>query len=159
MPHAPRALSRMFSWRAAGAAATAAAVSVGLVSLSAPMASATPLVNHCGSSYSLLKSFPITDNNVGTGTVRGYIDLYWSRSLVRNCAIARPVNGLPNPNHISVGIARTSDFVGQDDGFTEDYTQYAGPVSVYAPSCIEFYATIFYGTGQEASGGETNVYC
>ncbi|MGW1496419.1 hypothetical protein [Streptomyces sp. NPDC002402] len=125
-----------------------ALTAAGVVATTSTTASATTRANYCGSSYTFLKSWPITALSwtSDAGRTVGYIDIYWSRSAGKNCAIARPNNGIYNPNHIQVSIRRTGTGWSGMDGLNQNYRKYAGPVYVSAPnSCIDFEGGFDYG--------------
>jgi len=131
--------------------ALAVVMAGGVTTVTTATASATPRVNVCGSSYTYLESFPIRS---GTGTTVGDIDLYWSAQSERNCAVARPVNGL-TPHWIAVEISTPSGGYASD-GLSENYTQYAGPVSVYAPGCVSVFGSMGYGGPYGYGQGDAN---
>jgi len=118
-------------------ATLALAMAAGVTTVTMASASATDRVNECGSSYSFVESLPIRTN---TGTIVGDVDVYWSAQGQRNCAIARPVNGV-NPRFVVVEVWTSSGQYAAD-GLTESYTKYAGPVSVYSPGCVTVFGSL-----------------
>ncbi|MGW1155955.1 hypothetical protein ACWD45_32325 [Streptomyces rubiginosohelvolus] len=117
-------------------------------------AAATPRTNACGSSYAFLKSYPIkalywTDD---AGKTKGYIDVYYSGATGKNCAIARPSDGVHKPRAIRVKIGKSGSGWSQTDGFQSNYTKYAGPVYVTARnSCIQFEGGFTYNASWDPS--------
>ena len=92
----------------------------------------------------------------------GTRDLYWSNAYGRNCAIARPNNGIYHPNHIAVQIWTTNFGNAVTDGWgNTNYTKYAGPVSIVSPSCVSVQGGFDYDDGayEEGWAKVTNVYC
>jgi hypothetical protein len=139
-------------------------LAAGALTAGATTASATDRVNNCGSSYTYLHSYPIqnTSSLTSRGQTVGYIDLYWSNARGRNCAIARPNNGVPHPAHIDVQIWTTDFSKAVSDGWgTTNYTKYAGPVSIVSPSCVSVQGGFEYNDGEYevAWAKATNVYC
>jgi len=136
--------------------ALAVALAAGVTTVTTASASATPRVNVCGSSYTYLTSLPIRTN---TGTLVGDIDMYWSAQGQRNCAVARPINGV-TPRWVDVEIWTPA---GQraDDGLTENYTEFAGPASVYAPGCVSVFGSLggFNGPNSYGQGEADNIFC
>ncbi|MGW9440674.1 hypothetical protein [Streptomyces sp. NPDC055607] len=163
MPHrSPGGPVRSFLLTAAALTLTAGA----LVAGTAGPASATNRVNVCGSGYGFVKSWPIKGLSWGyePGRTVGYIDVYWSRSASKNCAVARPVNGLYNPHGIQVRIQRSNSTAIDMDGYGrgENFTKLAGPVYVYARNaCINLSGGFSYNTGSGYTGwGDyMNVHC
>ncbi|MEV0965508.1 hypothetical protein AB0J25_23510 [Streptomyces sp. NPDC049910] len=104
-------------------------------------AAATPRINACGSSYTFLKSWPIKAVywTHDAGKTKGYIDIYYSRSTGKNCAIARPIDGVHQPRGIKVKIGKSGSGWAALDGYQANFTKYAGPVYVAArDTCINF---------------------
>jgi len=139
-------------------------LAAGALTAGATSASATARVNSCGSTYSFLHSYPIqnTSSLTSRGQTVGYIDLYWSNAYGRNCAIARPNNGIYHPNHIAVQIWTTNFGNAVTDGWgNTNYTKYAGPVSIVSPSCVSVQGGFDYDDGayEEGWAKVTNVYC
>ncbi|MGW0807686.1 hypothetical protein [Nonomuraea sp. NPDC002799] len=97
----------------------------------------------CGSSYSLVGSYAIP----ATGTRVGTLEVYYSSSTGKNCALAvgyGSTYGVKNTKAVFIGIAgSTTGWTDSDDG---SYEYYAGPVYVYAPGkCITAQGVIFKG--------------
>ncbi|GHG13789.1 hypothetical protein ACFFSH_31075 [Streptomyces filamentosus] len=128
--------------RKAALTATSLAMLAGaLVVGTTTQAAATPRINACGSSYTFLKSWPIKAMywTYDAGKTKGYIDIYYSRSTGKNCAIARPVDGVYLPRGIKVKIGKSGSGWAALDGYQANFTKYAGPVYVSAPNaCIDF---------------------
>ncbi|MGW2871553.1 hypothetical protein [Kitasatospora sp. NPDC001225] len=126
----------------------------GFVGLSAGAAHASARVNKCGSAYDFKWSWDITDNSSAAPVV-GFIDIYYNSGNGYNCAIARGRDAAVTGQHeIYVAIRRSGTDGWIDDGAGSNYTQYAGPVYVYAKgSCIDFVGGLKYNefTGQGAS--------
>ncbi|MGW2657200.1 hypothetical protein ACWC1D_26525 [Streptomyces sp. NPDC001478] len=106
-------------------------------------AAATARTNACGSSYAFLKSWPIKAMywTSDAGKTKGYIDIYYSRSTGKNCAIARPVDGVHQPHEIRVKIGKSGSGWAALDGYqaNSNFTKYAGPVFASGRSaCIDF---------------------
>lgn len=131
-----------FRTRAAAMVGTVALATSGLIGLSSGQANAIPRTNYCGSSYTFLKSWPITWRSQ-TG---GYIDVYYSGGY--NCVIVRTNDSVISSASEIVAGLRKSGGTWQYDGLNKNYTRYAGPLYVYAPgSCIDMFGSF------EASGG------
>jgi hypothetical protein len=128
-------------------------------------AAATPQVNACGSSYVFLKSWPIKALSwtYDAGKTKGYIDIYWSSSAGKNCAIARPIDGVYSPRGIAVRIGKSGSGWADSDGYNANFTKYAGPVYTSARNaCIDFEGGFNYSTtwdGQTAWGKYRGRHC
>ncbi|WP_406321601.1 hypothetical protein [Streptomyces sp. NBC_01637] len=89
----------------------------------------------------------------GTGTVYGYVHLYYDSSTGKNCAVNVATSaggyGVYKPMTIILWECAASD-TNCNNPYEEDYdqgsySQYAGPVSVTAPGhCVRVAATIQY---------------
>ena len=123
----------------------AMAIVSGLIGGNQPAAAA----GECGSSYVLRKSAPINQNESRTGT----LEVYWSSSAGKNCAIARCYGVSCGAGVYRVAKIKLSGQAnyptsgsGTDSGW---FYQFAGPV--YSPasgnSCIDAYGSnsIYYG--------------
>ncbi|MGW3390494.1 hypothetical protein [Streptomyces cinereoruber] len=128
-------------------------------------ASATARINACGSSYGFLKSYPIKAVywSYDAGETKGYIDLYYSSSTGKNCAIARPMDGISSPRNIRVKIGKSGSGWADLDGYQANFTKYAGPVYVSARgSCIDFEGGFTYNGSwdpSEAWSGYAGRHC
>lgn len=147
--------------RAALIAATLTLATGTVTAATVTSAGATDRANHCGSSYHFKKSWPIKSTDSGNPGTKGYIDIYYSPSSGKNCAIARPINGLYNPHGIVVSLYSGSAY--DDDGYHSNYKKYAGPVYVSARGkCISFSGGLSFNASwspSEASGKYTNKHC
>ncbi|MBM9624158.1 hypothetical protein ACFQ60_02225 [Streptomyces zhihengii] len=124
------------------------------VAATATEATATPRINACGSSYALLKSWPIQAQywTSDAGKTKGYIDVYYSGATGKNCAIARPVDGVHLARGIKVKIGKTGSGWAGLDGYQANFTQYAGPVYVSARNaCISFEGGFTYNATWDSS--------
>lgn len=127
--------------------AGAALASTTLVMGAAPAGAAGP----CGSSYSRVGVYPIPK----TGTRTGTLEVYYSSSTGKNCALAYGYgSNYGTTTWKGVSISR-----GDGTGYSVDadyYQYYAGPVYVSAPGqCIDV-------TGSVVAGKSTslnNVHC
>ncbi|MGW3390497.1 hypothetical protein [Streptomyces cinereoruber] len=122
-------------------AASLAVLTGTLLAGTTTQASATARTNACGPSYTFLKSWPIkaTSGSYDAGKTKGYIDIYYSRTASKNCAIARPADGVHLPRGIKVKIGRSGSGWAALDGYQANFTKYAGPVYVSARNtCIDF---------------------
>ncbi|MGR6970812.1 hypothetical protein ACU639_14630 [Streptomyces cynarae] len=145
--------------RITSAAGAVALLTAGLVGLSAGQADAMSRVNYCGSAYSYVRSWAITDGWSPWPTV-GYIDVYYNSSNGYNCVITRANDSeVSGANHIVAGIRKSGTSTWNLDGTNSNYTSYAGPVYAYAPgSCIDIYGDLRYTSGGTGSHGGTAVY-
>src|SRR5690349_22235797 len=84
----------------------------GLVGLSAGPAGASPRVNHCGSAYGFLKSWPIP----WRGQTGGFIDVYYNSSNGYNCVISRANDSVLSSVYDLVVAARKSGGTWKSDG-------------------------------------------
>jgi hypothetical protein len=138
------------------------ALAASLVGVSATEANAYPRVNKCGSGYSFLRSWEITDNGIYEGV--GFIDIYYNSAMGFNCAIARGNDAKVTQHHyIAVAIRRSGDGVWIQDGDdpNTNYTSYAGPVYAYGRGgCIDFAGELSY-SGFSGHGKEVlyNKHC
>lgn len=126
-----------------------------IVSVPAAASAAGP----CGSSYALVKSYPMY--HVVYGDLRGYLSIYYSSSTGRNCAVATAAGiEVGVTRYRSVGIEISGSYNMQIDGGY--YSRYAGPV--YTPvsrgKCITAWA-FFNTTGGSklAERWVTNAHC
>ncbi|QKW35598.1 hypothetical protein HUT06_17420 [Actinomadura sp. NAK00032] len=121
---------------AVGAALVGGVVATGV--LSAVSAAPAAAASACGSGYNLLHSYHITPNSNGSGTAYGYLDVYYSPTTRKNCAIARSggfTYGKLQGAWVLIGKWRGGGE--DDDGWGSTYKYYAGPVYTYAPNeCI-----------------------
>ncbi|WP_435059685.1 hypothetical protein [Streptomyces sp. bgisy060] len=124
-------------------------------------AAATSRINACGSSYTFLKSWPIKAKywTYDAGKTKGYIDIYYSRSTGKNCAIARPIDGVHLPRGIRVKIGKSGSGWAQLDGYQANFTKYAGPVYVSARNtCINFEGGFAYNAEWDPSEAWSSYY-
>lgn len=127
-----------WSRRAAALTHTAVLAAAGLIVLSPAGADAAAQQNLCGSSFGLVKTWPIRRAGVEVGG----IDVYYSNSTGQNCVIVSPNARYPRGtfHHITAALSKSGSNRWEWDGPGKNYTQYAGPVYVYAKgSCINFY--------------------
>ncbi|TDD25359.1 hypothetical protein [Nonomuraea diastatica] len=113
-----------------------ALVAVALVSLLLPATtSSASAAGPCGSSYSRVGVYRIPE----TGTQDGTLEIYYSSSTGKNCALAYGVSAEHKGKRTYKGVAirragGSGGWVGQRDYFK----YYAGPVYVSAPgTCID----------------------
>src|SRR4051812_3897222 len=72
-------------------AVTAAATAITAGLLAVPTTASAAALGSCGSSYGKVGSYPVTRAWEGTA---GHIDVYYSRTTGKNCAITRPISSL-----------------------------------------------------------------
>lgn len=99
----------------------------------------------CGSSYALKQTYPIMKGSERTGT----LELYWSNTTKKNCAINRCSGNCYEELYRSVTMRKkgqtTWPSASTDAGL---FHKYAGPVYLYAPgSCIDAYGGVAFPTG------------
>lgn len=137
------------------AAVLMAGAAVGATVMAAPSAMATSSGSSCVGT--LVNSLNLTVNNSGTGTVYGYLNVYWDGSTGENCATVTSSSvdwGVQKPMRVTMGecegdttstcnpyIVIASDGSGSYPGGSwgpgAGYSYYAGPVSVPAAGhCI-----------------------
>lgn len=145
--------------RITAVATAATAISAGLLALPSTASAAAP-VGSCGSSYGKVGSYPVTRSWESTA---GYIDVYYSRSTGKNCAVTRPVSALAGKaGNIWVCIERSPYGGRACDGSSANYRYYAGPVYVSARgTCINVSGglTRTPGDNQPFNGGAQKVHC
>ncbi|MEV0646958.1 hypothetical protein AB0I28_17000 [Phytomonospora sp. NPDC050363] len=141
----------------------AISVVVAFGALTATVVTATPAaaVGPCGSSYSHIGHYAVNSGSQGTGA---YIDVYWSSSAQRNCAVLNGTGktyGSGARKGILIWANGYYDRYDQDD---RDYKYYAGPV--YTPSginmsgrCINVEGIVEFPNGEIAAGHRYNVHC
>lgn len=126
-----------------------------VVSIPAAASAAGP----CGSSYALVKSYPMY--HVVDDSLRGYLRIYYSSTTGKNCAIASAAGievGVTRWRQVGIEISGTNNMK-FDGGY---YSRYAGPV--YTPvsrgRCITAWA-FFNTTGGSklAERWVTNAHC
>ncbi|WP_331725284.1 hypothetical protein [Streptomyces zaomyceticus] len=144
--------------RLTAVAATVSALSVGLLAAPQPASAAT--LGSCGSSYSKVGSYPLrADWQYNTGS----IDVYYSSSTGKNCAITRPGTALAGKaRHVWVCIEQTKGYGRDCDGlgYGENFRYYAGPVSVYGKGqCINVTGGFTRPDGVVFSGMARSVHC
>ncbi|MEU3452912.1 hypothetical protein ABZ671_04825 [Micromonospora sp. NPDC006766] len=157
MPSLSRTSAGTVRTRAAALLGAVALAASGLVGLSAGPANAIPRTNVCGSSYAFLKSWPI-DWRTRTG---GYIDVYYNSSNGYNCVMSRANDSVISSAWDIYVAARPSGGTWQSDGHKpgQHFTQYAGPLYIYAPhTCIDIYGA-FDTSGGGGSSGYDRVHC
>ncbi|WP_327391312.1 hypothetical protein OG728_39585 (plasmid) [Streptomyces microflavus] len=145
---------RRVTTRAAVIPAVMTVAAAAVLTATAPPAAATPRTNACGGSYAFLKSYPIKALywTGDAGKTKGYIDIYYSSATGKNCAIARPSDGVHLPRGIKVKIGKSGSGWAQTDGFQSNYTKYAGPVYVTARNtCIAFEGGFAYNASWDPS--------
>ncbi|MFF4482946.1 hypothetical protein ACFY1A_38895 [Streptomyces sp. NPDC001520] len=152
--------------KAAMAASAVALIGGTVVVATAPSASATDRGSRCGSAYHFKKSWPIHNvwGSDTEGRTVGYIDVYWSNSTGKNCAIARPKNGIYKPNHIKVRVVKSGSGNWDQDGYgNENYKKFAGPVYAKARgACVNLEAGFEYNNSwdrAEAWGSYEKKHC
>jgi hypothetical protein len=121
----------------------------------------TPQANLCGSSYSLIDTYPIAYGS----TTYGRVELYWSPTAKRNCALTvgsgatygwkgfKAIEVCPHGAAVSL--------CGEEHG---DFLYYAGPVYTKAGynmsgKCIDVVGIIEHPNGTSADGGGVRVHC
>ncbi|WP_127933444.1 spore-associated protein A [Nonomuraea polychroma] len=124
------------------------AASTTLVAGAAPASAAGP----CGSSYSRVGVYAISR---GDGTRTGTLEVYYSSSARKNCALTYGYGAYANTRSWKrVTISRADG--SQEDTDANYYTYYAGPVYVSAPgACIDVAGTVPDWVTRELN----NVHC
>ncbi|MFD9373192.1 hypothetical protein ACFWA6_36605 [Streptomyces sp. NPDC060020] len=113
------------------------AVTTGLVAVSAlaavPAEAQTINSGSCGAGYYQQDAYPLGDTNGATGA--GVMYLYYNKSTGKNCAILRRDSAFIVMDGMSISL---EDSNGNHAGDGQKaYTQYAGPVYLYAPGrCV-----------------------
>ncbi|WP_433243403.1 hypothetical protein ACQPYK_39770 [Streptosporangium sp. CA-135522] len=145
--------ARIWAHRAAALAGATVLAATGVTAFSPVGAGAATEPNHCGSSYGLVKSWPIRSQ----GAEVGAIDVYYSNSTGQNCIVVYPSPAYPQGtfHHITAALSKSGSDDWKWDGTGRNYTYYAGPVYVYAKgSCIDFYGEMrSSGTGAGVGRG------
>ncbi|QKV90389.1 hypothetical protein HUT19_41085 [Streptomyces sp. NA02950] len=148
------------------AASAVAVLGSTVVVATAPSASATNRVNRCGASYHFKKSWPLksTGQVDPYGKKVGYIDVYWSPSSGKNCAIARPKNGVFRPTDVMVRIQRSGTGRWDQDGYrpSQHHKKFAGPVYAKARGkCVDIEGgfSYMYGGADGAYGLYERKHC
>jgi hypothetical protein len=145
--------------RITAVATAATAISAGLLAMPSTASAAAP-VGSCGSSYGKVGSYKVTRSWEGTA---GYIDVYYSRSTGKNCAITRPISSLAGKaGNIWVCIEQDKGYARDCDGVTKNYRYYAGPVYVSGRGqCINVSGGLNRkpGDNQPFNGGAQKVHC
>ncbi|MFC4008580.1 hypothetical protein ACFOY2_15220 [Nonomuraea purpurea] len=128
-------------------AGAALATSTTLVVGAAPASAAGP----CGSSYSRIGAYRIPEDGTRTGT----LEVYYSSSTGRNCALTYGYGAYANTTSWkAVRISKGDGSGGQKNG--GQFTYYAGPVYVSAPGqCIDVVGEVPAGVSLELN----NVHC
>ncbi|MEU4693828.1 spore-associated protein A [Actinoplanes sp. NPDC023714] len=118
------------------AAAAVLAITAGTLGLTAGPAQAASYNGACGSGYRVIDSMKVGGTTAGTGTAFLTYNNGW------NCVVV--VSSTPGTRDwMSAQIARSDggDWI-EDEGY---YTQYAGPVYVYAAdTCVDWGGTVDY---------------
>ena len=128
---------------------------------STPAKTTAVQANLCGSSYVKIDTYPVKN---GTATY-GNVELYWSASAKRNCALtigAGATYGWKGFKSVSVCPTGAADsYCGRDQG---DYLYYAGPAYTKAGydmtgRCVDVIGIIEHPSGASADGGGARVHC
>ncbi|MFI5702589.1 hypothetical protein ACIA78_21395 [Streptomyces xanthochromogenes] len=151
--------------KAALLASSVVMMSGALVAGTASSASAASGPNYCGGSYAFKGSWPMRAQS--NQSIIGYIDVYWSSSAGKNCAIARPNTWVSHVEFIDVALktSNVDDWSGPGvatDGLNSNYHSYAGPVYISARGkCISFAGHFMWGYSLPpwAVGVYENKYC
>lgn len=129
-------------------AGTALAASTTLVVGAAPASAAGP----CGSSYSRVGVYPISR---GDGTRTGTLEVYYSSSARKNCALTYGYGPYANTTSWKRVTISRGDGSGEDTNAGQ-FKYYAGPVYVSAPGqCIDVAGTVPDWVTRELN----NVHC
>jgi hypothetical protein len=108
----------------------------------------------CGSSYILVGHYPIRN---ASGTELSYIDVYWSSTAGRNCAVNMGNSATWGQTMFrAVGIALSSRGSGWDAEDRGNYAYYAGPV--YSPYSVGKCVDV-YGQTKTFFNAKTRVHC
>ncbi|MGW7285931.1 hypothetical protein ACWGH4_10620 [Streptomyces sp. NPDC054847] len=103
----------------------------------APSAHAATHATACGSTYSRVGHYPLSSAIAQAPDPGGWLDIYYSSTTGKNCAVAYPISTLqPKTTEISISIRRsgTAEWFG-DSG---PYHYYAGPAYISARGvCID----------------------
>ncbi|MEU6858929.1 hypothetical protein AB0B28_08665 [Glycomyces sp. NPDC046736] len=137
------------------------AVTLGVVSATFLIASPAAAVGPCGSSYGHIGHYAV--NHATKGTV-AYIDVYYSSSAKRNCAVLNATGetyGFNGRKGVIIWAEGYYDRYDQDD---KDYSYYAGPV--YTPAgvnmsgrCLNVEGIVETRNGSYATGQRYKVHC
>ncbi|MDI5969299.1 hypothetical protein POF50_008060 [Streptomyces sp. SL13] len=149
--------------QAAGAATPASAPAAATAVAAAPvvhrLAATAPKVVAPATSYGCAGSQIDTYNvKLSSGAVWGVVHLYYDAATRDNCAVnvKTTAGGYGTSTWTTVDLSSSSSGQHSDDGY---YTEYAGPVSVYAPSeCVAITASVGSGTSV-AKLNTGNVHC
>ncbi|MGN9840137.1 hypothetical protein ACTMTI_18635 [Nonomuraea sp. H19] len=118
-----------------------AGMALAVTALAAPAEAAATV---CGSSYTKVGSYAIPQ----TGTRVGTLEVYYSSSTGKNCALAvgyGSTYGVKNTKAVYIGLAGPGVPWADDNSGSFEY--YAGPVYVSAPGkCIAVQGVIFKGS-------------
>lgn len=118
----------------------AALASTALVVGAAPASAA----GECGAGYTKVGDYAIES--------QGRLEVYYSSSTGKNCAITRDSNPNSGFKAVHISVAGASGWADSDSG---SFTYYAGPVYVSAPGkCID--VSVHIGT---ASTSKWSVHC
>ncbi|MFF3680149.1 hypothetical protein ACFYYS_40035 [Streptomyces sp. NPDC002120] len=129
------------------------AVTTGLVAVSAlaavPAEAQAISGGSCGAGYYQQDAYPLGDTNGATGA--GVMFLYYNKSTGKNCAILRRDASFRVTEGMSIILEDSS---GQSVGDGQrGYTQYAGPIYLYAPGrCVKLRGEVTgYWTGDDST--------
>ncbi|HEX2145136.1 MAG TPA: hypothetical protein VHG10_11565 [Glycomyces sp.] len=154
---------RVFAWAARLLGAVAAlAMIVTLPGTAAAESEVAMQENLCGASYERIDTYPIGSSS----DPAGYVELYWSSTEKRNCALAVGTGstyGWLGLKAISVCPSGSPDgsLCGDDGG---NYRYYAGPAKTKAGydmsgKCIDVYGVIERRNGTGAVSDKRGVHC
>jgi hypothetical protein len=137
------------------------AITLGAASVVVLTASPAAAVGPCGSSYSHIDRYAINSATQGTGA---YMDLYWSDSANRNCAVLNGTGKTYGFNGRKGILIYASGYYSQYDQDDRDYSYYAGPV--YTPSgvnmsgrCVNLEGIVEFPNGETVAGYRYGVHC
>ncbi|WP_205324921.1 hypothetical protein [Glycomyces sp. YM15] len=140
----------------------AALVMIATLSGTATAAEAGAQANLCGASYTRIDTYVIGS----ASDPAGYVELYWSSTEKRNCALAIGTGstyGWKGLKAISICPSGYADgsLCGDDSG---DFLYYAGPARTKAGfdmsgKCIDVYGLIERRNGQGAVSDKRRVHC
>ncbi|MFC4337565.1 hypothetical protein [Salininema proteolyticum] len=138
-------------------ASIVAAIGFTTVATAAPAAAAGP----CGSSYAQVGHYPIKSSSFGTV---GYIDVYWSSTTQRNCAVMDSVGVSRGFARYKMALIYPSSSPREADIDAGDFKYYAGPV--YTPrgynmsgECITVKGAVKMPDGSAPDRQLSNVHC
>ncbi|WP_159040946.1 hypothetical protein [Streptomyces sp. FxanaA7] len=122
-----------------------------------PTAEAATHSTACGSSYSRVGHYSLTSSFAQAANPGGYLDIYYSSSTGKNCAVVYPSSahqGKTSNLEVDIRKSGNTTWIGQGG----DFTYYAGPVYVSAPgACIDALGIIE--DGYQYRGGFYGKHC